>query len=81
MFLDILRLILMVAMAYFAVRIPYLLFFAPYVSGTEYSQIHGEMRKMQIARGCDSFWGHCGEHVITSVVLFALSFAAILIVS
>lgn len=81
MFLDILRLILIIAMAYFVARVPYLFFFAPYVSGTEFSEIHGEMRRVQIARGCDSFWGHCGEHIITSIVLFALCFAAILIVS
>ena len=70
--------LLVIVGLFYALRVPYLLIFAQYVAGREYSEIHKGVENMLIGRGTSSFWFHCLRHVFIAVVIVVLCYFGIL---
>lgn len=70
-YIPIIKLLLVIIGVIAALRVPYLLLFAEYVTGYEWSEMYHRVVLMEIGRGTEAFWRQCIPKVIIKALIAA----------
>lgn len=68
-YIHLIGLILAIIGVIAALRVPYLLLFAEYVTGYEWSEMYHRVVLMEIGRGTEAFWRQCIPKVIINACI------------